>query len=310
MAAVSFQLAAVFLETIAETPGAQTTGNATPVNPNQAQGATAPQDTVTLTGQASQGRQTQQNTQQQAPFQETVLFVAEAQVQVFAPGDNGAANTEAQQTPEAPPTAQVQTQTQLQDPAAAALATGNAANAGGAGQTSEQELQQLDQTLQQLGINPQSISLFNRLALLLYANDPAALQQFVQQLQNGAQEVGQGTGTTAATSQTQPPAQNPAPAQNQTAGSGQAGASSQPATSGPPAPPSRIFVQFEELQITFATAGQTQSSSASSGTSSNSNASNTNNSGGAGGRGVAERDGLISERRNSACSIEPHQMRA
>ena len=46
--------------------------------------------------------------------------------------------------------------------------------------------------LQQLGINPQSISLFNRLALLLYANDPAALQQFVQQLQQGAQEVGEG----------------------------------------------------------------------------------------------------------------------
>lgn len=119
MAAVSFQLAAVFQETITETPGAQTTGNATPVNPNQAQGAPAPQDTVTLTGQAPQGQQTQQNAQQQPPFQETVLVVAEAQVQVFAPGDNGAANTGAQQTPEAPPTAQVQTQTQLQDPAAA-----------------------------------------------------------------------------------------------------------------------------------------------------------------------------------------------
>ena len=193
MAAVSFQLAAVFQEAITETPGGQATGNATPVNPNQAQGAPASQDTVTLTGQAPQGQQTQQKTQQQAPFQETVLVVTEAQVQVFARGDNGAANTRTQQTPEAPPTAQVQTQTQLQDPAAAALATGNAANtgnAGGAGQTSQQELQQLDQTLQQLGINPQSISVFNRLALLLYANDPAALQQFVQQLQNGAQEVG------------------------------------------------------------------------------------------------------------------------
>jgi hypothetical protein len=256
------------------------------VNPNQAQGAPAPQDTVTLTGQASQGQQTQQNTEQQAPFQKTVLVVAEAQVQVFARGDNGAANTGAQQTPEAPPTAQVQTQTQLQDPAAAALATGNAANtgnAGGTGQTSEQELQQLDQTLQQLGINPQSISLFNRLALLLYANDPAALQQFVQQLQQGAQEVGQGTAATAVTSQAQPPAQNAAPAQNQNVVSGQAGASSQPATSGQPAPPSRIFIQFEELQITFAAAGQTQSSSTSGGNSSNSTASNPNSSGGAGG---------------------------
>lgn len=285
MGAVSFQLAAVFQETITEAPGGQTTGDATPVNPNQAQGAPAPQDTVTLTGQASQGQQTQQNTQQQVPFQETVLVVAEAQVQVFAQGDNGAANTGAQQTPEAPPTAQVQTQTQLQDPAAAALATGTNAqgNATGAAQGSEQELQQLDQTLQQLGIDPQSISLFNRLALLLYANDPAALQQFVQQLQQGAQEVGQGTGTTATTNQTEPQAQSPAPDQNQNAVSGQAGASSQPATSGQAAAPRSIFVQFEELQITFATAGQAQSSSTNSGTSANSNASNPTNSGGAAG---------------------------
>jgi hypothetical protein len=280
MSAISFQLAAVLQETITDTPAQQAATNTTPVNPNQAQGAPAPQDTVTLTGQAPQGQQTQQNPQQ-PPFQETILFAAEAQVQVFAPGNNGAANTGAQQTPQAPATAQVQTSTQLQDPAAAAFATGNAGNPSGTGQTSEQELQQLDQTLQQLGINPQSISLFNRLALLLYANDPAALQQFVQQLQQGAQDVGEGTGATTLASQTQ--AQNPGQAQNQSAAFSQTGDLAQAATSGQTAtqnqnqnqtqaaPQSSIFVQFEELQITFGAAGQPPSFSPNGVAPSNSN---------------------------------------
>lgn len=56
-------------------------------------------------------------------------------------------------------------------------------------QTQQQELAQLDQTLQQLGIDPQSIGLFNQLALLAFANDPAALQQFVQQLQQSTQQI-------------------------------------------------------------------------------------------------------------------------
>ncbi len=51
------------------------------------------------------------------------------------------------------------------------------------------ELAQLDRTLQQIGIDPQSISLFNRMAMLLYANDPAALKMLVQTLQSGAQQM-------------------------------------------------------------------------------------------------------------------------
>src|ERR1019366_137656 len=97
----------------------------TPINPNQAQGAPAPQDTVTLTGQASQGQQAQQNPQQPQAFQGTVLVVAEAQVQVFAQGNTRANN--AQETPEGQPTAQVATPTQPQDTSAVGLATGNAA---------------------------------------------------------------------------------------------------------------------------------------------------------------------------------------
>lgn len=86
-------------------------------------------------------------------------------------------------------------------------------------QTQEQQLQQLDQALQQLGVDPQSISLFNQLALLAYANDPAVLQQFVQQLQKSTQQILQQGSLGAqtanqnqqATSQAQPPT-NQAPA--------------------------------------------------------------------------------------------------
>ena len=273
MAAISLQLASVFQETTGGTPAQQAVTLTTPINPNQAQGAPAPQDTVTLTGQASQGQQAQQNPQQPQAFQGTVLVVAEAQVQVFAHGNANANN--AQETPEGQPTAQVPTPTQTQN-TAVGLAGGNAANGGNAptgATSSQQDLQQLDQTLQQLGINPQSISLFNRLALLLYANDPAALQQFVQQLQQGAQNIGEGNAL-ASSPATQNAAQSQNTAQAQNAGSTgtQAEASAPGAGSASAANPtqgqaqntlaSSIFVQFEELQISFGSNGaQTQSSS-------------------------------------------------
>jgi hypothetical protein len=75
------------------------------------------------------------------------------------------------------------------DPATAAL--NDAATPAGATSTPQQELVQLDQTLQQLGIDPQSISLFNRLGLLLYANDPVALQNLVHAMQAVDQQLGQ-----------------------------------------------------------------------------------------------------------------------
>jgi hypothetical protein len=67
------------------------------------------------------------------------------------------------------------------------LASTAIASSAGTSQTPIAELSQLDETLQQIGINPQSISLFNRMAMLLYANDPAALKTLVQSLQTGAQ---------------------------------------------------------------------------------------------------------------------------
>jgi hypothetical protein len=57
--------------------------------------------------------------------------------------------------------------------------------------TPQQELVQLDQTLQQLGVDPQSISLFNRMALLLFAQDPTALKNLVDALQTADKQLGQ-----------------------------------------------------------------------------------------------------------------------
>ncbi|HUO34295.1 MAG TPA: hypothetical protein VMU43_04835 [Candidatus Acidoferrum sp.] len=48
--------------------------------------------------------------------------------------------------------------------------------------TQEQELAQLDQLLQQLGIDPNSIPLSEQLNMVLYLNDPTALDQLVQSL--------------------------------------------------------------------------------------------------------------------------------
>ena len=52
--------------------------------------------------------------------------------------------------------------------------------------TPDETLQQLDQELQRLGIDPQDISLMNRMSLLLWVNDPVALKQFVQGMQPSA----------------------------------------------------------------------------------------------------------------------------
>ena len=93
-------------------------------------------------------------------------------------------------------------------PAASALA-------GTANSTQQQELAQLDQILQQMGVDPQSISIFNQLAMLLYVNDPVALQQFISTLQGAFPQPAtqpSAAGATAGAAQTQALAQNPAAA--------------------------------------------------------------------------------------------------
>src|SRR5271170_2124645 len=66
--------------------------------------------------------------------------------------------------------------------AAASTAPANASSAAPAQQT----LQQLDRVLQQLGIDPQSLSLISREGMLNWVNDPAALRQIVQNVQAAA----------------------------------------------------------------------------------------------------------------------------
>ena len=113
-------------------------------------------------------------------------------------------------------------------------------------QTQEQELQQLDQALQQLGVDPQSISLFNQLALLAYANDPAVLQQFVQQLQKSTQQILQqgslGAQTANQNQQATSQAQQPANQAQSVTGQGQPVAPPQQGAQAPAAAPASAQV--------------------------------------------------------------------
>ncbi len=208
MAATSFSLTAGLQDVFpALDAGRQAPANATPVNANQAQGEPAPADTVTLTNQAAEGQQTGQDGNGSHFDRAAALGVAGAGAYMSANGSR--ANRHASeptlpvllpqiQTQDAPPAAASNAGNTADNAAAnAANNSTNAANTtaadpatNGNATTPQQELQQLDQSLQQLGINPQSIPLFNRMAMLLYANDPPALQLLVQTLQTAATQQG------------------------------------------------------------------------------------------------------------------------
>jgi hypothetical protein len=148
--------------------------------------------------------------------------------------------------------------------------------------TQQQRLAQLNQTLLQLGISPQSISLDNRLALLQSANDPAALLNLVHALGalGGPSAIGGSSAQTLSTSSANnlsnpaqaatAQAQLPAPAQSQSlspAGSGFAstldisatqsnsvvtqGFSQQASANQSVAPAGNSAAQFRELQLTL-----------------------------------------------------------
>lgn len=221
MAAPTFALTPVVPDAFQLTGTApqQAPGNATPVNSNQAQGAPAPADTVTLTNQVAEGQQAGQDPNQGGFDQ--AAFVGAAGAVIGA--DRAPTNTQpAQQAPALPvvlPGQQTQNApaaaaANAADPAAnqnqPANAPANNANAAAAGAANapnaadpapatatNTELAQLDQILNQLGVNPQSIPISDQLAMLPYANDPAALQMFVQSLQTTAAQ--QGTTQAAAT---------------------------------------------------------------------------------------------------------------
>ncbi|MGH9756441.1 MAG: hypothetical protein ACRD4M_01780 [Candidatus Acidiferrales bacterium] len=133
-------------------------------------------------------------------------------------------------------------------PAASALA-------GSTNSTQQQELAQLDQILQRMGVDPQSISIFNQLAMLLYVNDPVALQQFISTLQGAVpQPATQPAAVVAAAgaAQTQALAQNPAAASAAPQTTGQIPAANQgqqPTGNGPEIETLAFQATFAEVQV-------------------------------------------------------------
>jgi hypothetical protein len=147
--------------------------------PTSEGGVSRPQDTVNLT---ETGGRHVPVVAQGAKLQPTF------QVTYFPPTSvQGAASQPAAAVP-------VQTNNPTAPVASAAAAATNpgTVNASGAGITayqasllsaaSQAKLQQLDEVLQQLGINPTQIIFAERIALLPLVNDPAAIQQYVQGL--------------------------------------------------------------------------------------------------------------------------------
>lgn len=136
--------------------------------------------------------------------------------------------------------------------AATASATGVASTAPAA-----QTLQQLDRELQQLGIDPQSLSLITRGGMLNWINDPAALRQIVQNVESAANP----SQLTAATGVAKPE-QNTASSNSQTADSSSTAAQDQ--NSAIAQQNATAALQFQKLQESLTPRGNSQQSSGAS----------------------------------------------
>jgi hypothetical protein len=198
---------------------------------NTARQNVEPQDAVTIANADPAGAQGEQVlVQAQVQIQEvTVVADVVNPLQVNA---NAAGNANAAAVPAAANTANAATA------AAANPAADNAAAASNNAQTAQQEeLAQLDQVLEQLGIPPASIPTVQQLAMLLFRFDPQALLQFVNALQGVTQQIG-----------------NQAPANN----ANTAPAAAQPNNAAANAPTGQnvaFAAQFQELQLTFTAVG-------------------------------------------------------
>jgi len=102
-------------------------------------------------------------------------------VATISTSSSGSANVIATSGAQAVNGGQSPVATAAENAAATASPTGVASAA-----PAEQTLQQLDQELQQLGIDPQSLSLISRGGMLNWINDPAALRQIVQNVRSEA----------------------------------------------------------------------------------------------------------------------------
>jgi hypothetical protein len=179
----------------------------------------APHDTVTLSGSFPPTQAVQQASF--VKIEEFSVFVAQTNTQA---GPNAAGNAAgaatAQPAAQAPAQAPVPAVPAQANPAANNLVQADvqvapengAANAAAnslVNTTPQQQLQQLDTTLREMGFDPQSISLFNRMGLLLYANDPAALHNLVDALQAVDQQLQQLGGLTSGAANNANPAGAP-----------------------------------------------------------------------------------------------------
>jgi hypothetical protein len=257
MASITLQPGALPIEALQGGPAQQAAPGAPTANANQAQSAPAPQDTVVLAGRVTETALNGEN-QNGSQFQGAAAFytaqgILSAQSNVGATAPSAPATAPAQTgAPETPQTmAQVAAATNpatSADPAIAAAVAANSqpsVNDAGAADPSDsagtpvQQLAQLDQTLQQLGIDPQSLSLADRMGMLLYANDPAALRVMVQEIQGGGQSVAQPAVTG--------PAANAAAPQTQTSAQVQAQELLQTSGQAPPANPAQAQIQTQSL---------------------------------------------------------------
>jgi hypothetical protein len=146
------------------------------------------QDTVSLSGTLLP-QQRQANAPSRGHTQ-PASFPLLSQTTTFPPTEDSGAEVETS----APTSAAVNAMAipAAQSPVAAATANADAAassaNASSASSAApaQQTLQQLDRVLQQLGIDPQTLSLISREGMLNWVNDPAALRQIVQTVQSAA----------------------------------------------------------------------------------------------------------------------------
>jgi uncharacterized protein len=222
----------------------------------------APQDTLTLTGAARNDPPAEANG--------TELQINVVQAQIVVQNGNAGGNVPAAANAPAAnttaPTAAAQVQTNAGTAAATSAATANDTGVAAA-ESQQQQLAQLDQVLQELGIDPYAISQFNQIAMLIYVNDPTALEQFVQLLRgaaanqaNGnapvqaAQQNGETTGATVAAAQGGDGTQVTAEALQLTAVAGANGNGQ-----------NQFALRFQELQLTFEEGQSDSQASASSG---------------------------------------------
>jgi hypothetical protein len=138
--------------------------------------------------------------------------------------------------------------------AANAAATASPASASNTA-PAQQTLQQLDRALQQLGIDPQSLSLISRGGMLNWINDPAALRQIVQNVRSAANPLQQTAAVGAAK-----PEQNTLSSSSQPADSTNTNALNQSAATAQQN--AAAMMQFQKLQNSLAPRGVHEASPA------------------------------------------------